>query len=107
MAKFLYVYHGSGKMPTSEAEKKQMTDAWTGWFDSLGAAVIDAGNPVGMSKTVLPGGKVENNGGPNPTGGYSIIEAKDIDDAASKAKGCPMLMSPNTNIEIAPIIEMS
>jgi hypothetical protein len=107
MAKFLYVYHGSGKMPATEAEKKEVMDAWTGWFDSLGPAVVDGGNPVGMSKTVLPGGKVENNGGSNPTGGYSIIEAKDIDDAASKAKGCPILSAPNCSIEIAPIIEMS
>ena len=106
MAKFLYVYHGSGKMPATEAERNAMMDAWTGWFGKLGSAVVDGGNPVGMSKTVLPGGKVENNGGSNPTGGYSIIEAKDIDDAASKAKDCPMLAMPNCSVEIAPIIDM-
>jgi hypothetical protein len=106
MTKFLYVYHGSGKMPATEAERKQAIDAWNGWFGSLGKAVVDGGNPVGMSKTVLPGGKVENNGGANPTGGYSIIEARDIDEATEKAKGCPMLAMPNCSVEIAPIIEM-
>lgn len=54
----------------------------------------------------MPSGKIENNGGSNPTGGYSIIEAKDIDEAAEKAKGCPMLATPNCNVEIAPIINM-
>lgn len=106
MAKFLYIYHGSGKMPATEADLKALTDTWTGWFGKLGSAVVDRGNPVGMSKTVLPGGKVENNGGSNPTGGYSIIEAKDIDDATSKAKDCPILMEPNCNVEIAPILNM-
>jgi hypothetical protein len=107
MAKFLYIYHGSGKMPTEEAERKAAMDAWTAWFGELGSAVVDGGNPVGMSKTVLPGGKVENNGGSNPTGGYSIIEAKDIDDAANKAKGCPMLAMPDWSVEVAPIVEMT
>jgi hypothetical protein len=106
MAQFLYVYHGSGKMPTTEVERKAMTDAWTGWFAKLGSAVVDRGNPVGMSKSVLPGGKIKNNGGSNPTGGYSIIEARDIDDAASKARDCPILAEPNCNVEIAPIINM-
>jgi hypothetical protein len=106
MAKFLYVYHGSGKMPTDEAGRKAATDAWTGWYGKLGSAVVDGGNPVGMSKMVLPGGKVENNGGSNPTAGYTIVEAKDIDDAVAKAKDCPILMDPAFTVEIAPIIEM-
>ena len=107
MAKFLYVYHGSGKMPETEAEQKAAMDAWMGWFGDLGPAVVDGGNPVGMSKTVLPGGRVENNGGSNPTGGYSIIEAADIDDACEKAKGCPMVKNGTGSVEIAPIIDMS
>ena len=94
MAKFLYVYHGSGKMPTDAAERQAAMDAWNGWYGKLGSAVVDGGNPVGMSKTVLPGGKVENNGGSNPTAGYTIIEANDIDDAVEKAKDCPILMDP-------------
>ncbi|MCF6115588.1 MAG: hypothetical protein EOS07_05590 [Mesorhizobium sp.] len=106
MAKFLYVYHGSGKMPTDEAERQAAMDAWNGWYGKLGSAVVDGGNPVGMSKTVLPGGKVDNNGGSNPTAGYTIIEAKDIDDAVAKAKDCPILKDPGFSVEIAPIIEM-
>ena len=80
-----------------DADRGGRTESGNGRLDrtgigKLGSAVVDGGNPVGMSKTVLPGGKVENNGGSNPTAGYTIIEAKDIDDAVSKAKGCPILM---------------
>jgi hypothetical protein len=106
MAKFLYVYHGSGKMPTDEAERKAAMDAWNGWYGKLGSAVVDGGNPVGMSKTVLPGGTVENNGGSNTTAGYTNIEAKDIDDAVDKAKESPILTDPGFSVEIAPIVEM-
>jgi len=103
MAKFLYVYHGSGKMPTSEAERKAMTDAWTGWFGKLGSAVVDPGNPVGMSKTVLPGGKISANGADHAVTGYSIVEAKSLDDAIKMAKDCPQLAAKGT-VEVAEIM---
>ena len=51
MAKYLFVYHG-GKHPESEAEYKEVMDAWGSWFASMGSAVIDGGNPVGQSSTV-------------------------------------------------------
>ncbi|RWG53646.1 MAG: hypothetical protein EOQ64_23425 [Mesorhizobium sp.] len=55
---------------------------------------------------IPPGGAVENNGGSNPTAGYTIVEAKDIDDAVAKARDCPILMNPAFSVEVAPIIEM-
>jgi len=51
MAKYLFVYHG-GKPATEPSEMKAVMDAWGAWFGSLGAAVIDGGNPVGASSTV-------------------------------------------------------
>ena len=106
MQEFLLVYHGaSGPMPESQAEIDKVVQAWGAWFVRLGDAVVDGGNPVGRSKTILPDGKVENHGGPDPASGYSIIMADDIDDAVEKAKGCPHLGDGGT-IEVAPIIEM-
>ena len=51
MAKYLFVYHGGGH-PTNEAEVKKVMDAWGAWFGSMGAAVIDGGNPTGPSSSV-------------------------------------------------------
>ncbi len=45
MAKYLFVYHG-GKDPETEEEVAQVLDAWGTWFGSMGAAVVDGGNPV-------------------------------------------------------------
>jgi hypothetical protein len=105
MSKFLYVYHGGGGMPQSEDEGEKIMKAWNDWFGKLGPAVVDGGNPVGMSRTVVSNGSVMDNGGSNPTSGYSIIEAPNLDDATTKAKGCPIL-ARGGSVEVAEIIPM-
>lgn len=104
MAKYLYVYHGGGK-PSSPEEGAQVMEAWGQWLGGLGSAVVDGGNPVGMSSTVNADGSVSGNGGANPASGYSLIEAADLDDALAKAKGCPILQSGGS-IEVAEAIDM-
>ena len=84
MAKYLFVYHG-GENPETDEEIAQVMDEWGSWFGTMGAAVIDGGNPVGLSSTVNPDGSVTDNGGANPATGYSLIEAGDLDDAIAKA----------------------
>lgn len=71
----------------------------------MGAAVIDGGNPVGMSSTVQADGSIADNGGANPASGYSLIEATDFDDAAAKAQGCPILGSGGS-VEVAEAFDM-
>jgi hypothetical protein len=104
MAKYLFVYHGAGH-PSSPAEAKTVMDAWGAWFGSLGAAVIDGGNPVGKSSTVKSDGSLVDGGGANPVSGYSLIEASTLQDAHKKAKGCPLLAAGGT-IEIAEAMDM-
>jgi hypothetical protein len=104
MAKYLFVYHG-GKMETDPAERKAHMDAWGAWFGSLGAAVIDGGNPVGPSSTVSANGSLSSGGGANPVSGYSLISATSLEDAHSKARGCPLLKAGGA-IEIAEAFDM-
>jgi len=104
MAKYLFVYHG-GKPASNPAEIKAVMDAWGAWFGSMGAAVIDGGNPVGPSSTVKPDGSLVDGGGANPASGYSLIEASSLADAHKKASGCPLLKVGGT-IEIAQAIDM-
>ena len=104
MAKYLFVYHG-GKNPETEEEVAKVLDDWGSWLGSMGAAVIDGGNPVGMSSTVNPDGSVVDNGGANPATGYGLFEAADLDDALAKAKGCPILEAGGS-VELAECIDM-
>lgn len=104
MSKFLFVYHG-GKNPESDEEIAQVMDEWGQWFGSMGSDVIDGGNPVGMSSTVVSDGSIEDNGGSNPASGYSLVEAPSIDDALAKAKGCPILKGGGS-VEVAEAFDM-
>jgi hypothetical protein len=104
MAKYLFVYHG-GDNPETAEEVASVLDAWGAWMGAMGAAVIDGGNPVGMSSTVNPDGSVSDNGGSNPATGYGLFEAADLDDALAKAKGCPILEGGGS-VEVAEAIDM-
>ena len=104
MAKYLFVYHG-GKNPESEEEVAKVMDEWGKWFGGMGTAVVDGGNPVGMSSTVNSDGSVSDDGGSNPASGYSLVEASDITDAVGKAKGCPILVDGGS-VEVAEAFDM-
>jgi hypothetical protein len=89
MAKFLLVYTGTAMSTPSEEEGKAIMDAWMAWFGGLGDAVVDPGNPTGLSAAVTSGGVSA--GGPSGISGYTVVSAADLDAAAELAKGCPHL----------------
>lgn len=82
MRTFLFSY----RMPKDDTPgQPRAMDAWNAWFDSMGAAVIDRGNPVFESSTL---GDCR----PDTTlGGYSVVSADDLDAAVALAKDCPAL----------------
>jgi len=104
MATYLLAYHGGG-MPESEAEQARVMAAWGKWYQKLGKAVVDGGNPIGQAKTIASTGRITRGGGKNPITGYTIIKAKDIDAAARLAKGCPVLKSGGS-IEVCETFEV-
>ncbi len=104
MAKFIFAYHG-GKMPETEEEGAQVMAEWMAWFESLGAAVVDGGNPLGPSSTVNSDSSVTCDGGSNPLSGYSLINAGSIEQATELAKGCPILKAEGS-VEIAEAMDM-
>ncbi|MFT5225869.1 MAG: hypothetical protein ACI8XX_001621 [Polaribacter sp.] len=104
MAKFIFVYHG-GTMPETQEEGMKVMAQWQGWIGGMGDAVIDMGNPVGLSSTVHSDGSVTADGGANPVSGYSIISADDLDAASALAKGCPVF-EVSGSVEVAELMEM-
>ncbi|PWE32666.1 hypothetical protein DDZ14_09760 [Maritimibacter sp. 55A14] len=106
MPKYVFAYHG-GRMPDAPEERSREKAAWADWFDwfeSLGASVLDRGNPLGGSRIVTSAGVAED-GGPNPVSGYTVVEAPDFDTALKMARGCPMLDHGGT-VEVAEAIEL-
>jgi hypothetical protein len=89
MGKYVLVYRGGG-MAATEEERNAAMARWGAWFEGLGDAVEEIGNPFGGSTSVTPAGS---NGAASGLTGYSVITAGSLDDAASKAGGCPILQS--------------
>ena len=89
MANFVLLYTGGG-IATTDAERAKMMEAWGAWFGKLGDAVVDGGNPTTpQSKTISSDGSGVDS--PAQVTGYSIIKASSLDDATTKARGCPVL----------------
>jgi hypothetical protein len=88
VADYLLLYSG-GKMPETEEEQAAVMKAWTDWFGQLGGDLKDGGNPfTPNARGISADGSV---GAPKlEASGYSVIKAESIDDAVSKAKGCPV-----------------
>ncbi len=105
MAKYLLAYHGGG-MPEDPAEVAAVMERWVAWYTSLGAAVVDPGNPIGGAMTVAPDGSVSAGGGVNPVSGYTLIEAESMDAAVAAAQRNPLL-GAGGSIEVAETFEMA
>jgi hypothetical protein len=88
MTNYLLAYRG-GSMPESESERAAVMADWNRWFGELGDAVVDGGNPFGVSASVAADGRVGDRG-TTGLGGYSIVSAASLDAATQLAKGCPL-----------------
>jgi hypothetical protein len=104
MGKYVFVYKGGSGVPETEEEQQRVMAAWGAWFEGLGSAVADMGNPFAGSASVSPDGSVGNGGGAGLTG-YSIITAGGLDAATGSAKSCPILASGGS-VEVYEAVEM-
>ena len=114
MANFLFVYRGGmespGKMSPEEMQKMmQQWGAWIGegmqkgWMVNPGDGLLPEGRVVNAKKVVTDGPFVE---AKEIVGGYSIVQAANIDAAAELAKGCPALLY-NGTVEVRTLAQLS
>ena len=91
MANFLLLYTGGG-MPETQAEIAQVMQAWEAWFNQLGSAVVDAGNPfTPAAKSIASNGAVSDGPVGTKASGYSVIKADSLNAAVELARRCPVL----------------
>ena len=105
MPKFLFIYHAEPDFttPASEAEGQAEMAAWGAWMESIGPALIDAGEPVGKSRKVAASGVSD--AVDNPSFGWSIVEAVDMDAACAMAASNPMVTGGG-HVEVAEIMPL-
>jgi hypothetical protein len=115
MSEFIFLYRStpeSRRAMESPDKAQDMMKRWRAWFDrlakeghlkSVGQPLEAAGKIVNAtSKTVTDGPFAETK---DLIGGYSIIEAADLDEAAQLAKGCPGLDN-FASVEVRPVRKM-
>ncbi len=93
MKKFVFVYYGGVRKEDIKPEDMKVTmDKWMAWFGTFKDKMVDGGNPFGpVAKSVTAKGVETIPENMWPAKGYSIVNAKDIDEAVKIAKGCPAL----------------
>ena len=88
---------------TPEEAKKGM-EPWLAWQKKNGKAVVDMGSPLGRGAHLE--GKVSSKAKTNVTG-YTIIQAKDMDEAKAILADHPIYMMPKAGIEVFEIMPMA
>ncbi len=110
MSEFVYLYRG-GRRPESPAEGERQMQRWSTWLQDLASKghIKDRGQPLEREgKVVRAKGAITD--GPYPeskdlVGGYTLIEAKDLAQAAELAGACPIFESDGL-VEVRPVMQM-
>jgi hypothetical protein len=111
MTEFLYLYRG-GEGPKSPAEGQQHMQLWMAWMKDLGEKghLKAMGSPLEKTGKLISGDQKMVSDGPlagakDLIGGYTLIAAEDIDEAAELSKGCPIFQFGGA-VEVRPILQM-
>jgi hypothetical protein len=114
MPEYLMLYRNTAEARQqamgSPERAQQSMQAWRKWMDGISAKgqlkspgqPLDDPGRVVRKKAVTDGPYVETK---DIVGGYSIIEARDIDQAAQIASGCP-IVEGGGSVEVRPVRKM-
>ena len=112
MSEYVFLYRG-GTRPESPSEGEQVMQKWTAWLQDLDRQghIKDRGQPLepgqgkvvrGKQKTITDGPYAESK---DLVGGYTLIEANDLAQAAELSKGCP-IFDRDGIVEVRPVMQM-
>jgi hypothetical protein len=110
MSEFVFLYRG-GDRPLSPEVVQQNMGQWVAWFKDLTAKghMVDRGQPLDGSGKLVNSAKMVVDGpfaeAKDVIGGYTLIKAKDLAEAAELAKGCPLL-ARGGGVEVRPVLKM-
>jgi hypothetical protein len=112
MSEFVYLYRG-GEAGRSPERMQQTMQKWMTWLKQLGESghIKDQGQPLeragklvkGRQKTVTDGPFAE---AKDIVGGYTLIEARDLEQAVELSKGCPIFEVEGA-VEVRPVMKMN
>jgi hypothetical protein len=114
MNEFLLIFrnepHTTDAQPSPE-QMQSMMKPWQDWMGSLAAQnkLVSSGNRLAEEGKVLKNNSVVTNGPyveiKEAIGGYIIIRADSLEEAAELSKGCP-IFSMGGNVEVRMVVPM-
>lgn len=113
MSEFVFLYRNTaeGRSATMGSPEKaqESMKKWRAWFDQMAAEghLKNLGQPLEDAGKLIAGSKKRITDGPyaetkDIVGGYSVIEANDLDEAARLASECPGLEAGGS-VEVRPV----
>jgi hypothetical protein len=95
MPRFVFTY----RLTPGYTRTTDTAEAWNSWLDGMGGHIADIGSPVLETESL-------GNCGPGTRlGGFSLIDAADLDEALALAKSCPSL-ARDGGVEVARLGEV-
>ena len=114
MNEFLLVFRRNAVEPEEQLSPEQMQGMmkyWQDWIGSIAAQnkLVTAGNRLAREGQVIAPGNIITNGPyvevKEAVGGFIIIRAASLEEAAELSKDCPIL-STGGNVEVRQIVPM-
>ena len=112
MSEYLYIYRGGSDIRKQSPEEiQQVMQKWMTWMQGLAEKghLKDRGHPLERDGKLISGTGKNVTDGPyaekDLVGGFSLVEAKDLAQAAELSKGCPILERGGA-VEVRPIMQM-
>ena len=109
MSKYLCIQRalpgGVESSAPSPEQMQQMYAAFQAWQSKFSTKIVDLGGRLGEGRLVAATPKID---GPfveikELIGGYMIVSANNLDEAAEIARGCPGLVGPGSGVEVIEI----
>jgi hypothetical protein len=110
MTKFLFLYRVSSGVAEAlpPAERQRVMQKWRAWLGEgrQRGWLVDPGDKLKDERRIVHAEKIVTDGpfaeSKEVIGGFSIVQAASIDDAAELAKGCPALLLGGM-VEVGPL----
>jgi hypothetical protein len=112
MSQFIYLYRG-GERQGSPERMQQIMQKWMAWLKELTdkGYMKDPGQPLERAGKLVKGKHKVVTDGPfaeakDIVGGYTVVEARDLDQAVQLSKGCPIFDFDGT-VEVRPVMTLN
>lgn len=113
MSEYIYLYRGGeDRANRSPQEMQQVMQKWVSWLQGLAEQghIKDRGQPLERGGKIVTGKQKLVTDGPfaeakDLVGGFTLVEARDLDQAAELSKGCP-IFDAGGFVEVRPVMQM-